>query len=122
MNDKHVQLVARFLVSAWVLWWTFFAVATLMSDHGPVAAKAFRFGEVALFFWGSLLVAWRWPVIGSLLLILEGLAVCACFPAGLLRATPASAAFLIATLASPPLIAGVLLTYSYWRKFAHHAA
>jgi hypothetical protein len=69
---------------------------------------------------GSVLTAWKWPLVGGVLLILEGMIVCLEYPTGFLRAgQPAAMLFVLLTLGAPP-IAGGLLALSAWYSTPMH--
>jgi hypothetical protein len=66
------------------------------------------------------LVAWRWEGIGGALLVLVGIAVLVAYPLLGRRMPPATILSVLATLALPPLVAGILLLTRGTVKCASH--
>jgi hypothetical protein len=110
MNSSRCRRIARALTVLWAGWWTYFALAVGFSE----ASRPWQLGPYPLaatgLFLGSALIAWRFEAVGRWLLLLEALAVLIGYPlmsAG--QFSPATVAFMLATLALPPLLAAILL-------------
>lgn len=118
MNTHVLRLTALTLTTVWALFWTLFAAAEGITEHAwlpPLVA--------AVIFLGSLIVAWRWSLAGSALLLSEGLAVCLLYPAGVLHArNTGQMLFVLGTLALPPTLSGALLLLAEHYAKKHPAA
>ncbi|HLV79624.1 MAG TPA: hypothetical protein VKT32_05055 [Chthonomonadaceae bacterium] len=130
MQPITLRWIARILILAWACWWTFFAVASTLFE-GPDSIyvtggwhKALLpCGLAALVFLGSALLAWRWEAAGAVLLIAEGLLVClAYYPIGFLHGSLNTILFVLLTLATPPIVAGLLFFLSWRGMRAPHPA
>ncbi|HWR50478.1 MAG TPA: hypothetical protein VN428_05200 [Bryobacteraceae bacterium] len=102
MRSNRIALV---LAGLWAAMWIFFEGAeSLGSGH---------FGQALLFLLlmgGGVALAWKWPVIGGGLLLLEGLAALAMFtPMWIRRFDALQAILLFSLMCAPPLVAGAML-------------
>ena len=103
-----MRVAALITASLWAGVWTLF--------EGAEAAGSGQFGQAALFLllmFGAVGIAWKWPLVGGIVLILEALAAMALFaPMWLRQMHGAECVLLFATMCAPPLIAGLLLVLS----------
>src|SRR5262245_40770658 len=101
---KPLRLAGYALVGVWSAWWLYFAVAAGIATAPAwiVAAAAFLLAWIPT-------LAWRWPRAGAALLAAEGLFLLGWVLFGLHRNLPSTTAFLVLTLAAPPLLAGLLV-------------
>jgi hypothetical protein len=111
-GQDWTKRVAGTLLVLWSGWWIFFAVASAATG-GRTADATLRDAVLpfALVFVLVLLVpalGWCLRRAGAILLIGEG-CVLLVTVLGVLHNGPTATAFLLATLALPPLLAGVLL-------------
>lgn len=106
-TDRFFRKAAGVLLLAWGAWWCFFAVASASDPRFTLEAVP-PLLLAALLVVGIPLVAWRWRRYGGALLVAEG-AVLLGLVVGVLRNPPGTTAFLIGTLALPPVVAGLLL-------------
>jgi len=108
MAAKRLRSVALALGAAWACWWVFFAMAEAFSDHqftGAIVFFVLMFGAVAL--------AWKWPLAGAMLFILEGLAAIFMYtPMWWRRFHLGGTLLMTAWMPVPPIATGVLLFLS----------
>jgi hypothetical protein len=98
---KPMRYLARTLALVWAVWWTLFGLIAGMGEgYAPLGILAHA-TVPGLIFLVAAVIAWRWEVIGGILLLLEGLGTLYVF--GYSRTIEG---FLILTL--PPLVAGLL--------------
>jgi hypothetical protein len=113
------RTTARFLMVVSVVFWLWFGIgSTYVGGPGPLARlmhMPLPGGLIVL----SILVAWRWEVIGGVLLVLEGLLALGSIVRGLVQGTltTSSLTLMCLTLALPPLAAGILFL-ACWRQSA----
>ncbi len=116
MAAKRMRQVALALGLAWACWWVFFAIAEAFASHQFWEALAFL-----VVMPGTVALAWKWPAIGGVLFLVEGMAAIGMYaPMWLRRFPPLQIAALFAMMPLPPLAAGILLLFS--RKPRHPAA
>lgn len=117
MHMHWMRPLGLAVVTAWALFWTFFAVAESTSDHNAVPGAI-----AACVIAGSGILAWHRTAIGGILVLAEGLVLTLAYPTGLLNAQSATQmAFVTVALALPPMIGGALLLNDR-RASATHAA
>ena len=108
MSSRHLRSVAMALALAWACWWVFFEVAEGIGDR--------QFGQAIVFvvaMFGAVIIAWRWPVIGAMVFLLEGVLSAAIFaPHWAHRFRVHEFLVMFAMMPLPPLAAGVLLLLS----------
>jgi hypothetical protein len=122
MNDQALRLTARILVSIWALWWVFFAVASSAGPHMSMSPTLLIPASIVLALILTVAVAWLWPTAGGILLIAESLFVIGLWLSGFFHPRFSSGIVsVIAVLAIPPLIAGILLLLSRDRAQMHPA-
>ena len=105
MSSNSMLTMARILAVVWAAFWSWFGVMSSL-DHGPHGTVLQ--GLIHLFPWflwavTGIFVAWRQPVLGGGILLVQGL-VLSGLMVTYLRGTP----FLFLTLALPPVVAGYL--------------
>ncbi len=115
MVAKRLRYVGLALGAAWACWWVLFETFEAFGEH--------RFTQAVLFLvlmFGALAVAWKWPVIGAALFILEGIAAIVMFgPMWARHFELGEFLALFAMMPLPPLAAGLLLFLS-WRTARQH--
>ena len=97
----------------WACVWVFFETAEAVGSHDFMQAII-----LAVVMFGAVVVAWKWPAAGGVLLVLAAMAATAMFAPAWLRTFgiwPLPALF--ATMPLPPLAAGILLLLS---RHEHH--
>lgn len=121
MDPLQLRGIARFIVTIWAAWWTFFAASDMSAAHDTTEMKLTGLALTALVFAGSAALAWHCEHVGGVLLILEGVLACAAYPLGFFHWAPSTAAFVISTLALPPIAAGIMLLecWSHERRWGH---
>jgi hypothetical protein len=110
LQNNPLRIAARALALAWGGWWTFFAIASALSERGssPFSPYGLLICVLAvLFFMGTALAPWLSERIGGALLTLAGLALCVANYT-VLHNPPATQWLLLLILAMPPLLAGTL--------------
>ena len=111
-REGRLLLAARVLSLAWAAWWLFFGLASALGEGlgvlGGVLHVALPGGVCLL----SALLAWRWPIPGGWLLIIEGLALAVGYPWMAWGRLGGGVILLTALLlALPPLVAGALFLW-----------
>ena len=89
------------LLGLWAAWWAFFAFV----QTPPLVIAA----GVAVVLFAVPLLGWRLGAPGGAILVVEGLGLLAWVSSFWQTNPPATTAFLVLTLALPPLLAGILL-------------
>jgi len=93
------------LALVWAGWWVFFATGDAVVSHKFVGGIIF----VALVA-GIVAAAWKWPAVGSVLLVLAGIAsICIWEPMWIRRFGFWQIVLMFAIMPLPPLLAGLLL-------------
>jgi hypothetical protein len=101
--------LARVLALAWAGFWLWFGVASAIYERLPwqgVALYALRPGLVFLALVG---IAWFWPRLGAVLLILVGFLLAGLYPVYWAELPAATKLFVLSTIALPPLVSGLVL-------------
>ena len=106
MTTKRLRFIGLGLGAAWACWWVFFATAeAISSSRQPVAPMIF-----CMLMFGALALAWKWPVAGATLFIVEGAASIVMYlPMWWRRYGLGGTALMFAWMPLPPIAAGVLL-------------
>lgn len=108
MTARRLRRVALALGAAWASWWVFFATAESIASQQYGGAIV-----VIVEMFGTLVIAWKWPRIGSVLFLLACAASIAMFtPMWIRRFNPVQVLILFAMMPLPPLAAGILLLLS----------
>jgi hypothetical protein len=118
MVNKRLRYVALALGAAWVCWWVCFEAAEAVGDRQVMQAIIFM---VVMF--GAVAIAWKWPAIGAVLFLVEGIGAIVMFaPMWAYRFRLAEFLALFAMMPLPPLAAGILLLLSRRTARAHERA
>jgi hypothetical protein len=112
---KWMRYIGQALALIWAGWWIFFGVASGMDERLNLLGILIHATIPGLIFLVSAIIAWQWQVIGSIVLILEGLLIFIVYPVMFRHLSFLTIILTLLTLALPPLIAGFLLLVS-WRK------
>ncbi|MDP3047795.1 MAG: hypothetical protein Q8O07_10000 [Chloroflexota bacterium] len=96
-----LRLVARILALAWAVFWSAFGLLSGIGEGGGPQAVLVHALIPGLIFLAAAVIAWRWDLVGGLLLALAGLATLFMYP----FATTAGG-FLVLPL--PGIVAGAL--------------
>lgn len=111
MTAKRIALAVAAL---WAAWWIFF--------EGSEAVATRNFGQALVFLvlmGGGVVLAWKRPVIGGAVLLIEGIAAIALFaPMWMRRFDALEILLLFAIMCAPPLVSGAMLLMS-GRRAAH---
>ncbi|HEY3295182.1 MAG TPA: hypothetical protein VGL38_07070 [bacterium] len=109
MLHRFLRYTGRTIALLWALLWIFFGAASGFGageSLGGIFVHTLMPGMVFLI---SALVAWKWDVLGGILLMAEGLAVLVRYPF-MARGFPSETiVFVLLTMVLPPLAAGGLL-------------
>jgi hypothetical protein len=101
--------MARIVALLWGGWWTFFGLASGIGEKLKATGILIHATAPGLVFLVSALVAWRWPLAGGIVLLLEGVAVTIAYPLAFgSRFAVRTVLFVLATMAIPPLVAGAI--------------
>jgi hypothetical protein len=109
MRIKYPAIV---LALIWAGWWTFFCIASAISE-GSDSLAGWIHTAPGFIFLLTAVIAWRWEMVGGILLIVEavgGMAFFGIWPFG--SDSMMASLFLLLTLALPPLAAGIMLLVS----------
>jgi len=116
-----MRRVALALALLWAAWWVFFAIADAIVRHefrGAITLAVVVISTIA--------VAWKWPSVGGVLLILDSIASVGIWGAMWIHSFNVwQILLLLAIMTLPPLVAGVLFLLSSHRHTpppAVHAA
>jgi len=119
LRKNWKRYVAGALALAWAAWWSFFGLASGISEGLSPGAVVLHMTVPGLIFFASAVLAWRTGVIGGAVLALEGLAVLIAYPLMTYHQFPFSTiVVVILTMSLPPLVAG-LLFIAHCRKIQH---
>ncbi len=113
MGSQWTLLAGRIIATLWAAWWLFFALASAGVDSDwrkgivPVTSAV-------LLVTVPMLLAWKWPVIGGPVLILEALLfIAAVYPIHFFRyQLDSKLVFVLATLPLPAIVSGALILAS----------
>ncbi len=107
--------IALCLALLWAGWWTFFGLASGFGERLSLVGVVVHTAVPGIVFLASALAAWRWTVVGGIVLLIEGLLVLIIYPIMVAGRFPkATIAFVLLTMAVPPLLAGCLLLTTCW--------
>jgi ABC-type uncharacterized transport system permease subunit len=107
---KWLRIGGLALALVWAGWWTFFGIASGIGEKMSPAGVFAHATLPGLIFCGSVAIAWWKESIGGIVLLLEGVVALIAYPLMTYHNFPLSTiAFVILTMALPPLLAGLLL-------------
>jgi hypothetical protein len=107
-GSRWMRYLAVIISLLWAGFWTFFGFASGISEGlNPVGVLHHSIFP-GLLFLISALIAWRWNRIGGVLLVIEGLFVFVVYPMRFMDFPLVTILLVLATMAFPPLIAGIL--------------
>lgn len=113
MNARLMRRIASLVMLAVVAFWLWFGIASAWGERlgiGNWVAHLLVPGGILL---GSLVLAWRWPAAGGVVLALAGLLVCVGYPLTAGQRFPVETSiFVVALMGVPPLVAGLLFIAS----------
>lgn len=116
-DRRWLAIAGKILALLWAGWWTFFAVAVVISEHGN-PWNVLRFGWwLTLIPLGVALIALRWEKLGGILLVNAGITGAIIYPL-FFKASTATIVFMLLTLAAPPLTAGIMIFVSMNKETA----
>lgn len=109
---------AHILALVWALFWVWFGLASGIAEGGDVRAVLIHSAAPGLIFLALALIAFRWERFGGRALVAIGVIVAIAYPmvfGGRIRTE--TVLMVLATMAIPPLLAGILLLH----KVARHS-
>lgn len=112
-NGRQTTLLMRYtargLALIWAGFWVFFGVASGLSEGLNALAIFIHTLVPGLIFLVFALVAWKWELLGGIVLVFAGIAVAIGYPIMVAGRFPLmTIVFVLLTMALPPLIAGIL--------------
>jgi hypothetical protein len=105
---KWMRYGARGIALIWAGWWTLFGLLAGIGEGYDLSGVFLHTLVPGLVFLAAAVIAWRWEVIGGILLLLEGSGTLIMF--WFARTIEG-----FATLALPPLVAGLLFLANWMR-------
>ena len=112
------EYAAHILALVWALFWTWFGLASGIAEGGDTKAVLIHAAAPGLMFLALVLFAFRWERFGGRALVAIGVLVAVLYPVvfgGRIRAE--TVIMVLATMAIPPLLAGILMLH----KAARHS-
>lgn len=120
MAARWVRPAAWTIILVFTAFWLWFGIASAAGEDlgaGNWLAHLIAPGGLLV---ALAAIAWRWPRVGAALLILGGLFIAVAYPLTTGSRFPVSTViFVVATLAIPPIVAGVLLLASRQPSVGH---
>ncbi len=102
--------IARAVAFVWAAFWLLFGIAAGVEEGLRLTGLIMHVLFPGVLFLMIALFAWRWPVHGSIVLMLCGLAVLVLYPLEMRGAASLSTMiFVVLTMGVPPLLAGALM-------------
>jgi hypothetical protein len=116
-RSKMPRRIAIILALFWAALWLVFGVASGFLEPGPHDIRRFAETLPGLVFLVTTLIAWRWPLVGGIVLLGMGLLILVAYPV-LMHARLQWSTIIItdAFLALPPLVAGLLFLLAARRR------
>ncbi|MCC6443024.1 MAG: hypothetical protein IT210_06135 [Armatimonadetes bacterium] len=111
-----MRWVARGLALLWAGWWVFFGAASGIGEKLTLPGILLHTTVPGLAFLVSALLLWRFEAVGAFLLIAEGLLIAVVYPMMAKRFPVSAILFVLATMALPPLLAGLLSLLCWSRR------
>ena len=119
---RLMRYVARFVGVVWAGWWTLFGVMCGIGEGMGSIGTLMHAAVPGLVFAASLVVAWKWELVGGIILAAEGGIVAVGYPVMVRGRFPASTVItMLLTMAAPPLAAGILFVICGRRSKAEGA-
>lgn len=116
-SAKWMCYIARALALIWACWWTFFGLVSGAGEGLKGLLANAPNALPGLVFLASVAIAWRWVVIGGIVLVLEGLFIFIAYPVMVHSRFPLSTIiFVLLTMGLSPLVAGFLFLISRWKS------
>jgi len=116
MNEPKKNLsryIARVVALIWAGWWCFFGIACGLSEGLGLIGVIIHISVPGLVFLLSAVIAWRWELIGGIVLTAEGLIISIWYPLFAHSFPPSVIVSTLAILALPPLISGIIFLFVY---------
>jgi hypothetical protein len=110
---RWMRYLAVIVALLWAGFWTFFGLASGISEGLSPVGILHHSIFPGLIFLISAIIAWRWNLVGGILLVLESLFVFVVYPMRFMDFPLITILLVLATMALPPMIAGILFIVSY---------
>lgn len=105
----RIHHIARALAMGWAGLWVLFGLSSGLSEGMSLTGVLLHTAVPGMIFLASAVIAWRWEMIGGIVLMLEGLLMLIFYPAiAIGRISLWGIVLVVLTMALPPLIAGFL--------------
>ena len=101
--------LARILAAAWAGFWLYYGVGWAVHERLSWIRIAVSTFQPGLMFASVVLVAWLWPRLGGVLLILTGFILASWYCIYFGHMPAATKLFVLSTIALPPLLSGLIL-------------
>lgn len=105
-----MKKIARILALIWALWWTLFGLLAGIGEGLGFIGTLIHMAVPGLVFLFTVIIAWRWELVGGIILLLEGAAAIFFYLTLPFDRDPLIGyIFTILTIALPPVLSGLLL-------------
>lgn len=105
-----MRIGALIVALGWAVFWTWFGLASGISEGLNVIGVIIHTSVPGLVFLGTVALAWKWGLVGGIMLILEGIIIAIGYPLMVGGRFPfETILFILLTMALPPFVSGVLL-------------
>jgi hypothetical protein len=112
-----MRIAALIIGLIWAGFWTWFGLASGISEGLDVIGIIIHAIMPGLFFFTTIAVAWKRGVVGGILLIFLGLVVAIGYPLMVVGKFPATTIVaVLITMALPPLMSGALFWKASWKQ------
>lgn len=112
-----MRIAALIIGLIWAGFWTWFGLASGISEGLDVIGVIIHTSMPGLFFFITIAVAWKRGVVGGILLIFLGLVVAIGYPLMVVGKFPATTIVaVLITMALPPLMSGALFWKASWKQ------
>jgi hypothetical protein len=109
MNAYWLRAGGKGVALLWAAWWIFFVVASELAEPVSAGQKALVCLIGISIFAGCAALAWLPSPYGGIVMLAEGIVLGTLYLTKMQNANLASQVFVLATLALPPLVSGILL-------------
>jgi hypothetical protein len=106
----HIWLF-RILSVAWAGFWLWYGVAWAIHERLPWQGIALNALRPGLIFVAIVAIAWFWPRLGGVLLVLSGFVLAAWYGIYFGHMPTSTKLFALSTIALPPLVCGLILLW-----------